>query len=319
MFKRIIIIFAAWFCLFIFISSSAFAFWVWSPRTKKFENPRWTAKQTPKEQFDFAKSLFDLGEFKKAYDEFKKVIKFFPNSFEAAESQFYIGACYEKLDKPYQAYLAYQKVIDKYPFNNRMETILEREFNIASILAKSKSKVLGITFPSYYLAIEIYEKIIANAPYSKWAPMSQYQIGMVLKSAGRFSEAKEQLQKVIDDYPESEWVEPAKYEIAITASKASLAADYDQRLTKEAKERFQTFVENNQDEDLKDNAQQMMVELEDKEAEKDFGVAQFYEKQKEYKSAVIYYESILSRYSRSKWAQRALERLQLLEKEGKIK
>ena len=315
MFKCVFLTISLFFCM----VSSVFAFWVWSPRTQKFENPQWTAKQTPKEQFDFAKSLFDLGEFQKAYPEFRKVIKFFAKSFEAAEAQFYIGACYEKLDKPYNAYLAYQKVIDKYPFSNKMDAVLEREFNIAAILSETNTKVLGLTFPQHHLAIEIYQKIIANAPYNKLAPLSQYRIGLVLKSVGRFSEAKEQFQKVVNEYPESEWAEPAKYEVALSASKASLAPEYDQELTKEAKERFEIFVETHPDVDLTENAQQMMGELEDKEAEKDFGVAQFYEKQKEYQSAVLYYESILSRYQKSKWAQKALERIRLLDKEGKIK
>jgi len=314
MFKRVILpIF-----LIFFLTSNVFAFWVWSPKTKKFENPKWTARQTPKEQFEFAKSLYDLSEFKKAYVEFRKVIKFFPKAYEAAESQFYIGACFEKFSKPYHAYLAYQKVIDKYPFSDKMEDVLEREFAIAEQLTEEDSKFLGLTFPQEHLAIEIYQKIISNAPYSKWAPLSQYKIGVVLKAVERFGEAKKEFQKVIAEYPESEWAESAKFQIAFSASKASLASDYDQELTKEAKERFERFIQTHPDIDLSEDAQEIIGELENKEAEKDFNIAQFYEKQREFNSATMYYESILARYPKSKWAQMALERMQLLEEEGKI-
>ncbi|MEE9500022.1 MAG: hypothetical protein V3V42_01875, partial [Candidatus Omnitrophota bacterium] len=49
--------------------------------------------------------------------------------------------------------------------------------------------------------------------------------------------------------------------------------------------------------------------LGDKKAQSLFNVAKFYEKQKRYKSARIYYEEVLKKYSWSSFARLARERL----------
>lgn len=306
------------FVLFILIETQALAFWMWTQQSKKWTNPEWSAKNSPKEQFDFAKQIFDAGDYKTAITEFKKVLRHFPESYEAAEAQFYIGESLEKMDKLYDAYLAYQKVIDKYPFSDKMNTILKREFDIAEALSEKKDQVLGLTLTGQYYAINIYRRIIDNAPYGDLASLSQYRIGLVMKDMGRFDEAKTEFEKVASAYPDSQWLEPAKYQIALCASLASRKPDYDQELTQEAKKRFDEFVNQHPDAELAKDAAEKISTLTDKEAEKDFNTAQFYEKQKAYSSAAMYYESVIKKYPKTIWAQKAFEKIQALDEEEKL-
>lgn len=316
MYKKIAVI---TFVIMISLVDISSAFWIWTPKDKKWTNPKWSAKNTPQEQFKYAKEILDSGDYKNAHIEFRKLIRHFPESLEAADAQFYIGECLEKMDKLYDAYLAYQKVIDKYAFNTRVDEILERQFKIAETLTSTKDKILGIDFPQYYNAITIYRKIIENAPYNaKFAPLSQYKIGLILKSISDFDEAKKEFEKVISSYPESEWAEAAKFQVAQSASLASLKSDYDQELTKDAKERFQEFLQKHPDAELSQQAQEQIQSLTEKEAEKDFSVGQFYEKQMAYASAKIYYEDVIKKYPNSVWAQKSLERLHILKKEDKL-
>jgi outer membrane protein assembly factor BamD (BamD/ComL family) len=53
--------------------------------------------------------------------------------------------------------------------------------------------------------------------------------------------------------------------------------------------------------------------LKEKEAAASYNIAVFYEKQEAYKAAKIYYENVISNYSDTAWAAKALERLQLME------
>lgn len=306
------------FILFFSVSYQSSAFWIWTPKDKKWVNPKWSAKNTPQEQFEFAKGILDGGDYKNAYIEFKKVLRHFPESFEAADSQFYMGVCLEKMDKLYDAYLTYQKVIDKYPFSDKMDKVLEQELKIADILAEAKAKMMGLSFPQYYYALIIYRKIIENAPYNNLAPLSQYKIGLVLKSKGSFEEAKKEFEKVASTYPESEWAEAAKFQVAQSASLASLKSDYDQELTQDAKERFQEFLKKHPSAELSKEAEEEIYTLSDKEAEKDFSVGKFYEKQKSFSSAKIYYEDVIKKYPKSVWARKSFERIQILEKERKL-
>ena len=294
------------------------AFWVWTPQSKKLTNPKWTAKDSPQEQFAYAKEVFESKAYKDAYKEFRSLLRHFPEAVEAPEAQFYIGKTLREMGKLYEAYLAFQKVIDKYPFSDKMNDVLKEQFELANLFTEKKVKVLGLDFPQQYYAIDIYRKVIENYPYGELAPLSQYKIGMVLKSLGSFSEAKTEFEKVITNYPESEWVEPAKYQAADSASLASLKADYDQALSKEAKERFEDFVEEHPDATLSDETKEQIQALTDKEAEKSFSIAQFYEKQKAYTSAEIYYNDVIKNYPRSSWAGKAQERLKKLREKEKL-
>lgn len=314
MFKRI----AIGMVLFFALASQAHAFWIWTPKDKKFVNPKWTAEDTPQKQLERAKEILEAREHKKALIEFKALLRHYPEAYEAAEAQFSIGTCLEKMGKLYEAYLAYQKVIDKYPFSDTMNAVLKKQFEIANTLTETEAKILGISFPQQYYAIEIYRKIIDNYPYGELAPLSQYKIGLVLKSLGSFTEAKGEFEKVVSAYPESEWLEPAKYQVAECASLASLNAEYDQALSNEARERFEEFIEKHPDAELSEATRQQIQNLTDKEAEKDFTVAQFYEKQKEYPSAEIYYQGIVKKHPQSIWAEKSRERIRSLRKEDKI-
>ncbi|MDD5291676.1 MAG: outer membrane protein assembly factor BamD [Candidatus Omnitrophica bacterium] len=293
-------------------------FWMWSPKTQQFTNPKWSVKGTSKEQLEFAKSILDSEDYKNALVEFRRLLRYYPESLEAPEAQFYIGECLDKLEDTYNAYLAYQKVIDKYAFTDKIDAVLEREFKIAEKLSDAKIKFLGMDVPQYYHAIRIYKKIIENSPYGKLASLSQYRIAIILKNAGDFTEARKEFNKVISTYPDSEWAEAAKFQVAKTASLSSLQPDYDQEASNEARAKYEEFVKTHPQAELSQEAEKEIDTLTDRQAEKDFKVAEFYEKQKAYKSAKIYYEGIISGYPGSPWAKNAKEKISELMKEGKL-
>src|SRR3989338_7943149 len=213
--RRRILIFAVIFLGLTF--SSAYPYWIWTPKTGKWVNPKTSVKPTPKEQLDFAKSLYDIKNYEEAKREFKKVLKSFPKSFEASESQYYLGLIEEAQGNLYEAYKAYQKVVDKYPFSERIQEIIEREVKIAdTFMSGEKRKSLGMALPVENPAIEIFSKVVENSTYGPWAPQAQYKLGLVLKGLLRYYEAEEAFNKVISSYPDSQWAEAAKFQLATT-------------------------------------------------------------------------------------------------------
>ncbi len=259
--------------------------------------------------------FYSSSDYERAIDEFKKLVRHYRQSRQAAEAGYYVGLCLEKLNKPYEAYLAYQKVVDEYPFSERIEEIVKREYEIGErFFEGEKRKVLGVALPILENpAIEIFRKVVDNSPYGDYASQAQYKIGLFYKGYGRFNEAKEEFQKVVANYPDSEWAEAAKFQIAICTSKVSLKPEYDQEATQEAKKKFEDFVKAHPDVELSKEAQDKARELKDKEAESNFKTGQFYEKQRAYQSARIYYRYIIEDYPQSPWASEAQERLKALE------
>lgn len=295
----------------------AYSYWIWTPKTGKWVNPKNLPKDNPKEQFAYAKAFFDNNKFEDAKREFRKLIKAYPKAAEAAESQYYLGATEEKQGKLYEAYLAYQLVIDKYPFSERIQEIIELEYKIGEkFMDGEKRKALGVELPVENPAIEIFSKVVENSTYGPLAPKAQYKLGLVLKGLLRYYEAEDEFNKVVSRYPDSEWADAAKFQIATCRASLSKGAAYDQGAVEEAKEKFETFVKEHPDAVLSLEAQKNIDAIRQKEAEATFNIARFYEKQKILTSAKIYYNDVINNYSDSPWAREAAIRLQLMERKN---
>ena len=316
--RRILILLALLsFCL------DAHSFWIWSPKTKKWKNPKYSALATPYLQYKQAQKFFDEGKYKDAYREFKKLLANYPDSKEAAEAQYFLAYCLEKLDKPYEAFLEYRKVIDSYPNSQRINEVVERQYNIGEFfLNKENKKLLGMSFYDFveHPSIEIFTEIVKKVPYSEYAPRAQYKLGIILMQLGRYSEARDAFQKTLDNYPDSEWAAPAKYQLAISTSKAFPGTDYDSTYLKEATERLDEFIEEHPEAKISSEAADQLQTLRNREAKKLFDVAQFYETQTQYDSALLYYEKVVKNYPDTDYNLEALAKIDELEEliEGDI-
>ncbi len=306
----------------LFSTSPVFAFWVWTPETNKWVNPKYAVKDTPQEQLEFALSFYKGKQFSKAINELEKLIKYYPKAREAAEAQYYLGRIYEDMNRLYDAFKAYQKVIEKYPFSDRGPELIKRQYEIGEKMLEGegkRNKFMTVLTGEEFPVVEVFRTVIKNAPYSKYAAPAQYKIGLFLKSQGLFGEARDEFEKVINDYPDSKWVKAAKYQIALVDARRSSKAPYDQRVTKAAVEEFKEFAKMYPDAELSEKAKKQMESLRLKEAENNFLIGKYYEKTKTYKAAKIYYQTVIEDYKNTPWAVKALERLQALEVEGKLK
>jgi len=288
--------------------------WIWTPETGKFINPKWEVKPTPVDQLEFAQSFREQGNCKKAMAEYRKLIKAYPRSKEAPEAQFFTGQCLEDMTKPYDAYKAYQLVIDKYPFSERAAQIVGLEYNIANHLLENKgrSKWARVVVGSDDRVIEIFRTIIKDSPYGKYAAISQYKIGLYLKEKGMYQEARDEFEKTMNDYPNSEWSQASKFQIAMADTSRASDAQHEQKVTGIAMQEFNDFVKNHPDSQLTPEAKEQMVRLKSKEAENNFVIAKFYEKQKNLKAARIYYKEVAQNYEDTSWGTKALARLKII-------
>ncbi len=299
----------------VLLPASSHAAWIWTPETGKFINPKMAVKSTPKLQLDFALSFYNSGDFDKAIAEFKKLLKSFPRAKEAPEAQYYIGQSFEEVGKPFEAYKAYQVVIDKYPFSERAAEINEIQYQIGNALLEGKGrrgKWSQIVLGADDRVIDVFRTVIKNAPYGKYAPISQYKIGLYLKEKGLYQEARDEFEKTMNDYPNSEWAKAAKFQVAMADTARSSQVQREQKVTSIALDEFKEFVKTHPESELTPQAKTQIGSLRDKEAENNFVIAEFYEKQKNFKSARVYYQDIVNQYADTQWAPKALNRLKAI-------
>lgn len=295
----------AFYCL--ALSPEAAAFWIWTPKTNKLVNPKSSPKDTPEEQFGWGMKFFESKDYKRAAEEFIRLVSDFKDSDLAPEAQYYVGRAYEKDGKYYFAFQAYQKAIDVYPFTKRTDEIIERQYKIGNVFYKKHSgKLMGKEIlTDLDRAAEIFGKIRENAPFGEYADKAQFMLGECLNKTEQYGEAAKAFQKLAEEYPESALADKAKYEAAQATYMASLKPDYDQELTDAAIEEFKRVAQESRESSISNEAREAISALEEKRAESLFKTAKFYESQKHYKSAAIYYREILDRYSRSSFAELA--------------
>ena len=297
------------------ITKPAFAYWVWTPESGKWENPQYAAKDTPEDQIEYALSFYKGGNFKIALKEFKKLIKYYPLSKEAPTAQYYIGRIMEDIGRPYDAFKAYQKVIDLYPYTDLVDDVIEREFKIGELFASGrKISIVGpLKVPAVDKAIEILKAVADNSPYGKYADKAIFNTGLAYKGISDYDNAIMTFKKLIDKYPDSNFIDSARYQLAECSKLLSLKPDYDQTPTIVAREEFEEFVNKHPQSELTDEARQIIDKLKYKEAQNAYNIGQFYEARRMPGSAAVYYRDIIQNYPETEWAQKSQERLNEIE------
>ncbi|MFH1797967.1 MAG: outer membrane protein assembly factor BamD [Candidatus Omnitrophota bacterium] len=305
--------------IFIFLSEGpCYAFWVWTPKSKTAVNPKFAVKDDPYAQFEWAMQFFKQYEFGRAAEEFSRLTKNYPDSEWAAEAQYYAGRSYEEMGKYYFAFQNYQKTIDDYPYSRRVNEIIKRQYNIANIFqTKETSKLMDLELTlSIDRAVTIYKQIIENSPFGEYADKSLYKSAECYRRMMQHKDAMEAYERIVNDYPDSKLVPEAKYQLAYTKYEASLEPEYDQESTDEAINEFKEISDTTAIPAIAMEAKKVFKELKNRKAGSELKVAEFYERQKKYKSAVMYYEEILRQFPNTDAAEYAQGKIKVLIQKG---
>ncbi len=293
------------------LSAPAHASWVWSPDIGKWINPKKAAKDTPEEQYDWALQFFNQKNWDRSIEEFEKLESTFPTSRLAAEAVYYQGLGWEQKDEPARAADAYQKLVDRYPYSDRIKDAIKREFEIANEFSVGgKVKMLGVpVLPGYDKAIELYNHIIKNAPFGSYGDQAQFKLGELYRSQGEFDLAQKAFQTLLDEYPSSDLVPKAKYQIANASMQASKKGQFDEQHAERAIEEFQEFKNAFPVDTQTVLADESIKTIRAEKAQRSFNVATFYERQKKWSSAKVYYQELIQNYPETPAAAMARKRL----------
>ncbi len=300
-------------------ASASEAAWIWTPESGKWFNPKKASKDTPEDQFAWGMSFYEQRKWDRAIEEFEKVPAVFPTSRFAAEAVYYTGMAWEAKEDLSKAGDAYQKLVDRYPYSDRIKDAVQREFTIANEFASgTKIKIWGIpALSGQDKALEIYKHIVKNAPFGTYGAEAQFAIGEVYKKQGDFEEAQKAYQSVADDYPQSELVSKARYQIAYVSMETSKRSQSSEQYAERAIEEFQGFKNSFPEDKQALEAEESIKALRAKKAMTLFQTAEFYEKQKKYSSAKVYYSEVFTKFPETPVAPEARKRIdKIIQGEG---
>jgi outer membrane assembly lipoprotein YfiO len=295
--------------------SFASADWVWSPEQGKFINTETETQSGADDIFDNALELYKEKKLDKAAEQFKIVLKQYPKSRVAPESQYRLGTIYEETGDYVEAHKAYQSLIQSYPQSERFDEVIEREYQIGTMfLSGKKGKLLGLDIrPSLPLAIEVFQKIVTSAPYGAFGDKAQFSLGVAYQKSGQFDNSTEAFQALIDQYPQSNLVQQARLQMAEVAYAKSGGEARDQGALDEASRQAQNYLKKYPGSEEAERAEKINRQVDELNAEKNYRIGLYYENENYLTSALIYYADTSKRYPNTNWGQKAAEKLHSLQ------
>jgi outer membrane protein assembly factor BamD len=271
---------------------------------------------TARQLFDRAQEAERRGDFGGAAKAYRIIVKKYPRDALAAGSAFRLAQVLEQTHKYLPAAQAYAVVCEKYAKSEHFEDSVEGMFRIGeSYLVGSKTKLLGLTIKSgTEQAAQIFSMIIRVAPYGKYTARAQFDLGRAREKQGRNEAAIAAYQAVVEKFPDDPIAVDAQYQIGYIWSQASNSGTYDPAAANNAKIAFEDFLARYPHSEKAAQAKQNLKKTETKQTSTAYDIAKFYDKQKQYRAAAIYYNEVIRQQPGSTEGERAKKRISELRK-----
>ena len=260
----------------------------------------------------------DKGNARSAIRTYNAISKRFPNSIYAPEAYFRAAKLYLAGKDYNRAFDSFQQVISRYPNTKRFNEIVGEQYRIASaMLDGARGRMFfGLLpgFKSREKAIEYFETILANAPFSDYAPLSLMNIARGHQKLKQTEDAMDALDRMINNYPQS-LLAPDAY-LKLGQAHASLVDGpyYDQGSTKEAITYYTDFMLLFPSDANVAVAEKGLDGMKTMLAESKIKIGDFYfYKRNNYTAAKVFYNEAITSYPESTIAKRARVRLNEVE------
>ena len=266
------------------------------------------------ELFEIGQKAEKEGNPKRAIRAYRQLVRKYPRDALAAGAAFRGAVLYEQVHEYLEAAGTYRLVVTNYPTSPHFNEAIEAQFRVGEMyLAGKKLKLLGIPLAtSMDRAVEIFAAVIRTAPFGKYTARAQFDIGLAREKQGLNDAALQAYQAVIDKFPSDPIAADAQYQIGYIWFTASRAGTKDLAATNNARTAFQDFLFRFPNSEKAAQARANLQHLEHKALSSSFDVARYYDKQKAYRAAVIYYNEVIRQQPGSTESEKAKKRIDQL-------
>lgn len=243
-----------------------------------------------------AKTAQSTGDSNKALSIYRDIVSRYRFTNTAATAQYEIASQLRTQDKLKDAYEAFQKFINDYRQSPLFDNAIEQQFQIAEEARAGKKQPTLLLIPMKLdrsELISMYQGVIRNSPYGKYAPHAQFAIGEVYQDDGDKANANIAFQTVVENYPKSRLASEAQFRIGAISSAAAQRTQDTQNLTT-TRDALETYRLTNPQGERMSEAEALLNANSAALAQKSLDVARFYEKSGKPAAAAIYYNEALS-------------------------
>jgi len=266
------------------------------------------------ELFQIGQTAEKEGNPKRALRAYKSLIKHHPKDSLAPSALYRAAQLQEQLHDYTPAADSFRELVEKYPTSPHFEDAIEAQFRIGELYLNGKKlKVLGIPMASSLdRAVTIFANVVRTAPYGKYTARAQFDIGLAREKQGANDAALQAYQAVVDKFPNEPVAVDAQYQIGYIWFTAAQTGTKDAAASTNAKTAFQDFLFHYPKSEKAAQARANLDILEHKQTANSYKVAKFYDKQKYYRAAVIYYNEVIRQQPGSEESNQAKKRIDQL-------
>src|SRR5438034_1834379 len=266
------------------------------------------------ELFQIGQTAEKEGNIKRAIKAYKSLVKRHPKDALAPSALYRSAQLQEQVHNYTPAAEAFLQLVERYPSSPNFEPAIEAQFRIGEIYLNGKKlKVLGIPIASALdRAVTIFANVVRTAPYGKYTARAQFDIGLAREKQGANDAALQAYQAVVDKFPDEPIAVDAQYQIGYIWFTAARTGTKDIAAVSNARTAFQDFLFHYPNSEKAAQARANLELLEHKETTSSYQVAKFYDKQKYYRAAVIYYNEVIRQQPGSAESEQAKKRIDQL-------
>jgi outer membrane protein assembly factor BamD (BamD/ComL family) len=307
----------------------------------KLEEQKLPEKGTPEGDLAGAKELFRQGEYAKAEKLFHRIAEDTHNATQIAEeARYYEAECLRLQGNLPRAADTYTRMLNDFQSGAFREQAVQHMFEIANLwlddtrqeMVETREMREGkrwIVLPHFIhfdkgspfldkegRALEVLEQVRYNDMTGPLADKALFLGGSVKFFNEEYRESDLMFTQLVEMYPNSPFAAQAVELAIISKHMGTGGADYDGRKVAEARELVKTALRSYpqlaQDEKKRDFLNRQLQGITLQQAEKDYKMANFWERTGHEPSAYFYYYIVRQRYPGTKYFEMATERMHVL-------
>jgi outer membrane protein assembly factor BamD len=158
-------------------------------------------------------------------------------------------------------------------------------------------------------AVEAFERFTLVHTNHPRIAEARYRLGEAYMGRGEYVTAAMEFNRLANDYPAGPWADDARYQVCRAYFELAPRSPLDQEYTRTAIGHCESLVGYYPDSEFTAPAREIVEDLVERLAEKDFNTGASYERRRHPDGAIIYYQQVVENYPRTEWAPRALLRM----------
>lgn len=268
--------------------------------------------QTATSAFAHAKQLQTAGKTNAAIKKYQLIANKYPLSAEAPQARYQEASILYATGELLDSFDAFQKLIEKYNSSPLYGTALQKQSEVALAAANGDIKHNFAGIKSQLAGNNVQQmltKVRDNAPFSKQAPKAQFAIGSLWHKRGEYNKAIAGYKGVQEKYPNNSLTPEALYRTGNIILNQSKKGNRNKASLDSAKNIFLDLQQQYPNHPRAKDAKAQLAALNKSNIQRNFEIAEFYDKKGQTASAIFYYREVLRTTPSGPIRQKAQQRL----------